>query len=242
MPEAIITGHFTGVLSPRPHLDERPHIAGAIGFLMVLAAGLCYAAFRVYSDLSQAGEHNLAIGAFVLLGIALGFEFVNGFHDTVNAVATVTCTHSLPPLFAVIWSGSFNFLGVPTLSGLVAFTVVTLLPVELILQVGSGAGYAMIFALPPLIRVMLVLTRTGTPFFHGSKEGQKGMGLIMLILIGAAPTVYALNRAIPQSTTTTFIAAMQTAESVFRAHAQLVPPTVHAAAARATVGEAVEAL
>ena len=103
------------------------------------------------TTLSGAGERNLAIGAFVLLGIALlialGFEFVNGFHDTANAVATVIYTHSLPPLVAVIWSGTFNFLGVLTSSGAVAFTIVTLLPVELILQVGSGAGYAMIFAL-----------------------------------------------------------------------------------------------
>src|SRR6202012_4554401 len=102
-------------------------------------------------DMSTAGEHNLAIGPFALLAlallIALGFEFVNGFHDTANAVATVIYTHSLPPLVAVIWSGSFNFLGVLTSSGAVAFTVVPLLPVELILQVGSGAGYAMIFAL-----------------------------------------------------------------------------------------------
>ena len=79
--------------------------------------------------------------------IALAFEFVNGFHDTANAVATVIYTHSLPPLVAVIWSGCFNFLGVLTSSGAVAFSVVTLLPVELILQAGSGAGYAMIFAL-----------------------------------------------------------------------------------------------
>jgi PiT family inorganic phosphate transporter len=139
------------VSSPRPHLEGKPHVGGAIAFLLVLAAGLGYAAFNIFSDLSGAGEQSLAIGAFVLLGIALlialGFEFVNGFHDTANAVATVIYTHSLPPLFAVIWSGTFNFLGVLTSSGAVAFTVVTLLPVELILQVGSGAGYAMIFAL-----------------------------------------------------------------------------------------------
>src|SRR5690242_5704969 len=101
--------------------------------------------------LSKVGEQHLAIGVFVLLGlallIALGFEFVNGFHDTANAVATVIYTHSLPPLVAVVWSGAWNFLGVLTSSGLVAFTVITLLPVELILQVGSSAGYAMIFAL-----------------------------------------------------------------------------------------------
>jgi inorganic phosphate transporter, PiT family len=93
----------------------------------------------------------LAIGAFVLLGIALmialGFEFVNGFHDTANAVATVIYTHSLPPLVAVIWSGLFNFLGVVVSTGAVAYGIITLLPVELILQVGSAGGYAMIFSL-----------------------------------------------------------------------------------------------
>jgi PiT family inorganic phosphate transporter len=87
----------------------------------------------------------------VLLGIALlialGFEFVNGFHDTANAVATVTYTHSLPPHVAVIWSSAFNFLGVMLSSGAGAFSVLSLLPVELILQVGGGAGFAMIFAL-----------------------------------------------------------------------------------------------
>src|ERR1700730_4042757 len=151
MSDATMNGNMAGIHSPRPHLDEKPHVAGAIAFLLVLVAGLGYAAFSIISDMDQAGEHGLAIGAFVLLGIALlialGFEFVNGFHDTANAVATVIYTHSLPPLVAVIWSGTFNFLGVLTSSGAVAFTVVTLLPVELILQVGSGAGYAMIFAL-----------------------------------------------------------------------------------------------
>ena len=78
---------------------------------------------------------------FALLGIALtialGFEFVNGFHDTANAVATVIYTHSMQPVIAVVWSGFFNFLGVITSSGAVAYTIVTLLPVELILQVGN---------------------------------------------------------------------------------------------------------
>jgi PiT family inorganic phosphate transporter len=326
--------------SPRPHLDEKPHTGGAVAFLVVLAVGLGYAAFNIISDLTSVGEQGLALGAFVLLGIALlialGFEFVNGFHDTANAVATVIYTHSLPPLAAVIWSGTFNFLGVLTSSGAVAFTVVTLLPVELILQVGSGAGYAMIFALliaaiiwnlgtwamglpnssshaligsiigvglanqlmapsgsatsgvdwgqavgvfkallfspligfvlaalllllmklvvrtpslyaaqegrkpPPWpIRALLVLTCTGVSFFHGSNDGQKGMGLIMLILIGAAPTAYALNRAIPESTTPMFLQAMQGAQTVFQTHAgDTTPPS--AAAARSTVGDALK--
>src|SRR6185436_16930336 len=83
----------------------------------------------------------------VALLIALGFEFVNGFHDTANAVATVIYTHSMPAPVAVVWSGVFNFLGVMASSGAVAFGIVSLLPVELILNVGSSAGFAMVFAL-----------------------------------------------------------------------------------------------
>jgi PiT family inorganic phosphate transporter len=341
MSDVTMNGGMTGAASPRPHLDAKPHVAGAIAFVLVLAAGLAYAAFSISSDLNSVADHSLAIGAFVLLGIALlialGFEFVNGFHDTANAVATVIYTHSLPPLVAVIWSGAFNFLGVLTSSGAVAFTVVTLLPVELILQVGSSAGYAMIFALliaaiiwnlgtwamglpnssshaligsimgvglgnqllapagsatsgvdwaqavsvlkallfspligfvlaalllllmkvvvrspslytapegrkppPNAIRALLVLTCTGVSFFHGSNDGQKGMGLIMLILIGVAPTAYALNRAMPESTTLTFVQSAQDAQTVFQAHAGGSPQPANAAAARATVGEALK--
>jgi inorganic phosphate transporter, PiT family len=341
MSDVTMSGELSADASPRPHLDEKPHFAGAIAFLLVVAAGLGYAAFSVSSDIDLAGEHTLAIGAFVLLGIALlialGFEFVNGFHDTANAVATVIYTLSLPPMAAVIWSGAFNFLGVLTSSGAVAFSVVTLLPVELILQVGSGAGYAMIFALlvaaiiwnlgtwamglpnssshaligsimgvgianqllapsgvatsgvdwgqavgvlkallfspllgfvlslllllgmkvvvrskslytapegkkppPGPIRALLVLTCTGVSFFHGSNDGQKGMGLIMLILIGAAPTAYALNRAMPDSTTPAFLQTMQSAQSVFQAHAGSTTPPADTAAARATVGHALQ--
>ena len=68
-------------------------------------------------------------------------------HDTANAVATVIYTHSLDPNIAVVWSGLWNLAGVLASSGLVAFTIITLLPVELILQVSSGAGFAMVFAL-----------------------------------------------------------------------------------------------
>ena len=92
------------------------------------------------------GSIALVILLFALL-LTFGFEFVNGFHDTANAVATVIYTHSLPAEMAVVWSGAFNFLGVLTSTGAVAFGIVSLLPVELILQVGSGAGFAMVFAL-----------------------------------------------------------------------------------------------
>src|ERR1700760_3368193 len=91
----------------------------------------------------------LATALFLLLALlmALGFEFVNGFHDTANAVATVIYTHSLKPWMAVTWSGLWNLIGVLTSSGAVAFAALELLPVELVLNVGSGAGFAMVFAL-----------------------------------------------------------------------------------------------
>ena len=261
------------------------------GFAVIVLGSLAYAVWRLLSDLSQ--SHETGVMPYALLGvallIALGFEFVNGFHDTANAVATVIYTHSLSPNLAVVWSGCFNFLGVLTSSGAVAFSVISLLPVELILQVSSQAGFAMVFALliaaiiwnlgtwalglpassshtligsiigvgimnsllhgqsgtagvdwgqatqigyalllsplvgfccaaalfltvrflvrkpelyaepqgnpPPLwIRALLILTCTGVSFAHGSNDGQKGMGLIMLILVGTVPTVYALNR------------------------------------------------
>ncbi len=324
MSDATLSNGLVGSASPRPHMDSKPHVAGAIAFILVLVAGLGFAAFSIATDINNVGEQNIATGAFVMLGlallIALGFEFVNGFHDTANAVATVIYTHSLPPLAAVVWSGLCNLAGVLVSSGAVAFTVVTLLPVELILQVGSGAGYAMIFALliaaiiwnlgtwafglpnssshaligsiigvgvanqwmapagsatsgvewdqaygvfeallfspvlgfvlsavlllamklvvrvptlyaapegnkppPPAIRGLLVLTCTLVSFFHGSNDGQKGMGLIMLILIGVAPTAYALNRSLPASETPAFMQTVQAAQAVFQAHTNGTP-------------------
>jgi PiT family inorganic phosphate transporter len=326
--------------SSRPQLDGKPHKGGAVAFILVLAAGLAYAAFSIVSDVHGVGETNIATGAIILLGlallVALGFEFVNGFHDTANAVATVIYAHALPPMAAVVWSGCWNFLGVLTSSGAVAFTVVNLLPVELILQAGSSAGYAMIFALliaaviwnlgtwafglpnssshaligsimgvglanqwmapageatsgvdwnqatgvlkallfspligfalsallllamkafikapslyaapdgneppPPAIRGLLILTCTGVSFFHGSNDGQKGMGLIMLILIGAAPTAYALNRALPETTTPAFLQSTTEGAAVLHSHDGNIPAP-NPADARAAVGEALK--
>jgi PiT family inorganic phosphate transporter len=337
MSEAVLDLNAHGGPSGKPKLDSKPHSGGTIVFLLVLLGGLAFAAFNIITDVRTAGE-TLEIGVFLMLGlallIALGFEFVNGFHDTANAVATVIYTHSLPPLVAVVWSGFWNFTGVLTSTGAVAFGIVTLLPVELILQAGAAAGYAMIFALllaaivwnlgtwalgipnssshalvgsimgvglanqfmakagsatsgvdwsqaakvgnsllwspimgffasailllvlkavirskalyeapkddspPPLwIRGILILTCTLVSFFHGSNDGQKGMGLIMLILIGAAPTAYALNRTLPDSSMPAFIQAAQKAEAVFTSHASGQTP-VNVDAARQTVSTA----
>jgi len=299
--------------SSRPHLDSKPGPVTAIVFVGLLAAGLLFTAYSLVSDVNDAGARTATalpyILLFVALLIALGFEFVNGFHDTANAVATVIYTHSLPPNFAVVWSGLFNFLGVLASSGAVAFGIISLLPVELILQVGSGAGFAMVFALliaailwnlgtwwlglpassshtligsiigvgvanalmhgrdgtsgvdwtqatkvgyslllsplvgfgcaallllllralvknkalyeepvgnrpPPWwIRGILILTCTGVSFAHGSNDGQKGMGLIMLILVGTVPMAYALNRAMPVDQMTQFVAVAQVTQA-----------------------------
>jgi len=302
-------------------LDRKVHPFASMIFIAVLCGGLIFAGYNIFSDTQHAGEP-LAIGAFLFLGlallIALGFEFVNGFHDTANAVATVIYTHSLSPVTAVIWSGCWNFIGVIISTGAVAYSIITLLPVDLILHVGSAGGYAMIFALliaavlwnlgtwwlglpnssshaligsilgvglanqllnsgtaggtsgvdwaqaqnvlvtllvspvigfigamvllwlmkrvvpnpalyqepkgetpPPLgIRALLVFTCTAVSFAHGGNDGQKGMGLIMLILIGVAPTAYALNRTMPDSSTPAFVRTVSDAHSVFVAHAQ----------------------
>ena len=302
----------------RVKLDQPLDIRAVLIFLAVIAGALFFMAYSIYSDVTGAGGGPTTIVPFLLLGlamlIALGFEFVNGFHDTANAVATVIYTHALKPQFAVVWSGCFNLLGVLTSTGAVAFGIVSLLPVELILQVGSSAGYAMVFALlisaivwnlgtwwlglpassshtligsivgvgvanamlrgqdgtagvdwsqvtnignslllsplfgfvfsalllllgkavirvpalytaptsdapPPIwIRGLLILTCTLVSFFHGSNDGQKGMGLIMLILIGVAPTAYALNRALPESQTAAFVSASDAASKIVAAH------------------------
>src|ERR1700733_7821545 len=135
----------------RPNLDKGFNPLTMIIFFGILAAGLAFVPYSIYADVDATGTKVTSYMPYLLLLvallIALGFEFVNGFHDTANAVATVIYTHSLPAEFAVMWSGFFNFLGVLVSSGSVAFGFVSLLPVELILQVGSSAGFAMVFAL-----------------------------------------------------------------------------------------------
>jgi PiT family inorganic phosphate transporter len=115
-------------------LDRKKHsfpawVTSAV-VLVALLGGLGYIGIHVADDLS-----NITLGSawpYALLGvallIALGFEFVNGFHDTANAVATVIYTHSLEPNLAVVWSGLCNLAGVLTSAGAVAFTIITLLP------------------------------------------------------------------------------------------------------------------
>jgi PiT family inorganic phosphate transporter len=305
----------------RPTLLERrtkrrSSKAGIAVFLIALLGGMGYIGVHVARDLNNvtitSGWPYLLLGLALL--IALGFEFVNGFHDTANAVATVIYTNSLEPNVAVVWSGICNLAGVLLSSGTVAFAVITLLPVELIIQVSSGAGFAMVFALliaailwnlgtwwlglpassshtmvgsiigvgvanqllnvhsgtsgldweqafkvlkvllispvvgfgaaallmllskwlvrypslyeapkdnkpPPFpIRALMVLTCTGVSFFHGSNDGQKGMGLIMLILIGTVPTAYALNHAVTAQDIQDFIAASEQAGHILDRH------------------------
>src|SRR6201998_263929 len=293
-------------------MNKKTGTTGMLVFGVVLIGGFGYIGYQLAKDLTIV--KGAPIFPYLLLGlallVALGFEFVNGFHDTANAVATVIYTHSLEPHIAVVWSGMWNLIGVLTSSGAVAFTILSLLPVELILQVGKGAGFAMVFSLliaaiiwnlstwwlglpassshtligsiigvglgnqwmggkngtsgvdwgqaagvfrallvsplvgfgcaallllllkvlvkkpelyespkgdapPPWwIRMLLVLTCTGVSFGHGSNDGQKGMGLIMLILIGVVPTAYALNHAIGYGQVQDFAAVSEQAAHV----------------------------
>ena len=316
--------------SASPLLRQKPNPWFNVLAGVVVIIGIIYAGYHLADDLSVVRDTRAY--PYILLGIALfialGFEFVNGFHDTANAVATVIYTNSLSPNLAVVWSGFFNFLGVLASGGAVAFGIVSLLPVELILQVGSGAGFAMVFALliaailwnlgtwyfglpsssshtligsiigvglmnqlmaanptgtsgvdwsqatkigetllisplvgfsaawllltilkatvkipalyrepqgnqpPPLwIRGLLILTCTGVSFFHGGNDGQKGMGLIMLILIGTVPTAYALNRTMQEADVGHFVTVSDQARGVLAHYGSGAAPTdPHAAA------------
>ena len=231
----------------------------------------------------------------VSLGIALSFEFVNGFHDTANAVATVIYTKSLRARTAVVLSGVCNFLGVHLGGIAVAYSIVHLLPVDLLVSVNTNLGLAMVFSLlvsailwnfgtwylglpassshtligailgvglanavreglpagsgvnwhkamevglsllispvmgfllaaglllllqrllknaalhsppvgdappPAAMRAALIVSGLGVSLAHGSNDGQKGVGLIMLILIGILPGVYALDVDTPKA-------------------------------------------
>src|SRR5215475_7560890 len=318
---AALPGSIEPALTRGPDLDKGFHPLTGVIYLGVVAAALLFVAYSIYVDIDATGARVTTYLPFILLFvallIALGFEFVNGFHDTANAVATVIYTRSLPANIAVVWSGLCNLTGVLLSSGAVAFGIVSLLPVELILQVGSSAGFAMVFALliaailwnlgtwwyglpassshtligsiigvgianalmrgrdgtsgvdwtqaaniakalllsplfgfvlaalllfalktvllratpalfgepvnnqpPPWwIRGILILTCTLVSFFHGSNDGQKGMGLIMLILIGTVPTAYALNRTMPASAIEKFISNSDAASKVIASKA-----------------------
>src|SRR6201992_1147442 len=130
-------------------VSQRARRTSLLVFALILIGGGGYVGLHLATDLESV-RLSSALPYFLLgvaLLIALGFEFVNGFHDTANAVATVIYTHSLEPHIAVVWSGLWNFIGVITSSGAVAFSIVTLLPVELILKVSKGSGFSMVFAL-----------------------------------------------------------------------------------------------
>jgi inorganic phosphate transporter, PiT family len=317
-----------------PLVSHKPNPWFNILAAVVVIGGIIYAGYHLADDLSVVRDTRAY--PYILLGIALlialGFEFVNGFHDTANAVATVIYTNSLSPNLAVVWSGFFNFLGVLVSTGAVAFGIVSLLPVELILQVGSGAGFAMVFALliaailwnlgtwyfglpsssshtligsiigvglmnqlmaahasgtsgvdwsqatkigetllvspligfsvawllltilkatikipalykepqgdtpPPLwIRGLLILTCTGVSFFHGGNDGQKGMGLIMLILIGTVPSAYALNRTMHEADVAKFVTISTQAQAVLSNYGAATAPQDARAAAMQVV-------
>jgi inorganic phosphate transporter, PiT family len=313
------------VLSEQAVGSPQTRMISLLVFGGVLLAALIYIGSQLGHDLTVAPASPTF--EYVLLGvallIALGFEFVNGFHDTANAVATVIYTRSLPATFAVVWSGAWNFVGVLISSGAVAYAVLQLLPIGLVLNVGSGVGFAMVFALllaaivwnlgtwyfglpsssshtligsiigvgvmnqmmsandanaavdwgqalsvgksllfspligfaaayllllamktfikapelyaephgdkpPPFwVRSLLILTCTGVSFAHGSNDGQKGMGLIMLILIGTVPSAYALNKAVTSGETQTFVSVAHHASETLAKYSQGATPVAN---------------
>ena len=141
---ATVTAPQIGPMRPdgpaRPDMAPPSRLFSVI-FGLVLLIGLAYVGTQIAGDLGEVRASSAF--PFVMLGvallIALAFEFVNGFHDTANAVATVIYTHSLPAADRGRLVGLCNFLGVLLSTGAVAFGIVSLLPVELILKVGSAA-------------------------------------------------------------------------------------------------------
>ena len=165
MSDIALPGSIEPALRKGPDLDRGFHPMTGIIYMGVVAAALLFVAYSIYVDIDATGTRVATYTPFILLLvallIALGFEFVNGFHDTANAVATVIYTRSLPAHVAVVWSGMFNLIGVLLSTGAVAFGIVSLLPVELILQVGSSAGFAMVFAL----LIAAIIWNLGTWYF-----------------------------------------------------------------------------
>src|SRR5690242_19909874 len=165
MSDVALPGSIEPALTRGPDLDKGFHPLTGVIYLGVVAAALLFVAYSIYADIDATGARVANILPYILLFvallIALGFEFVNGFHDTANAVATVIYTRSLPANIAVVWSGLCNLTGVLLSSGAVAFGIVSLLPVELILQVGSSAGFAMVYAL----LIAAIVWNLGTWYF-----------------------------------------------------------------------------
>src|SRR5262247_2836425 len=114
----------------RPKLDHPVNPLTGILFFGVIGIALLFVAYSLYVDVQESGTPVVTyvpcLLLFVALLIALGFEFVNGFHDTANAVATVIYTHSMPAPVAVVWAGVFNFLGVVIPTGAIAFGSISL--------------------------------------------------------------------------------------------------------------------
>src|SRR5579862_2059096 len=165
MSDVALPGSIEPALKKGPDLDRGFHPLTGVIYAGIVAAALLFVAYSIYVDIDATGTRVTTILPYILLFIALlialGFEFVNGFHDTANAVATVIYTRSLPAHIAVVWSGMFNLFGVLLSTGAVAFGIVSLLPVELILQVGSSAGFAMVFAL----LIAAIIWNVGTWWF-----------------------------------------------------------------------------
>src|ERR1700760_3397894 len=195
MADVALPGSIEPALTKGPELDKGFHPLTGIIYMGVVAAALLFVAYSIYSDVDATGTKVTSILPYLLLMvallIALGFEFVNGFHDTANAVATVIYTRSLPAHIAVVWSGMFNLFGVLLSSGAVAFGIVALLPVELILQVGSSAGFAMVFAL----LIAAIIWNVGTWYFglpasssHTLIGSIMGVGITNALLRGRSGT------------------------------------------------------
>lgn len=135
-------------------------------------------------------EQVVLIAAF---GLILMFEFINGFHDTANAVATVIYTNSLRPTVAVIWSGIWNFIGVVLSGGAVAASMLKLIPPDLLNLSDPNSSLAAVIAIPLAAIVWnfgtwyvglpassshtLIGSILGVGLMHSAMQGEIGAGI-----------------------------------------------------------------
>src|SRR5476651_919252 len=253
----------------RPNLDKGFNPLTLILFFGILAAGVLFVSYSIYADVDATGTRITSSLPYMLLFVALLIAVAFGIVSLlpVELILQVGSSAGFAMVFAlliaaILWNLGTWYFGLPAssshtligsiigvgvanalmrgrdgtsgvdwgkateigyallLSPLVGFVCAAILLLLLKMIVRNPALYAAPEGnkAPPLwIRGLLILTCTGVSFAHGSNDGQKGMGLIMLILIGTVPTAYALNRALPDSQIAVFQKTSTAAAAVIAA-------------------------
>src|SRR6185369_15358581 len=224
----------------RPHLDQKPGWGTIALFILLLAAGIGYTAYSLTRDVTETGVQTTALLPVELIlqvGSSAGFAMVfalliaaiiwnlgtwwlglpaSSSHTLIGSIIGVGVANALMKgrdgTSGVDWAQASKIGYSLILSPVIGFLLSALLLMLLRTLVKNRELYEEPKGRQPppwWIRGVLILTCTGVSFAHGSNDGQKGMGLIMLILVGTVPTAYALNHAMPASHTAQFVSIAQ---------------------------------